>query len=67
MRVQVEPRFSDHKFSENLDLVTLFRKTKLVFYCIKCIDLVTIRDLVILFWVTKSVTKSRFHCTYFLS
>ena len=29
------------------------------------INLVTTLELVTVFWLTKSVTKSRFHCTYF--
>ena len=31
LKSTVEPWFSDHKFRDNLDLVTLFGKTKLVF------------------------------------
>ena len=61
----MEPWFNDHKFSDNLDLVTFFRKTKLVFQYIEYIDLLTTHDLVTLFLVTKSVTKSRFHCSQF--
>ena len=57
----------------NLDLVTLDLVTTcdlvtnlqvhFSFYYIKALDLVTLCDLVTVFAETKSVTKSRLHCT----
>ena len=47
------------------DLVTVFYKDRFSIYYIKSFNLVTICDLVTVFAETKSVTKSRLHCTLF--
>ena len=45
------------------DLVTIFYKDHFSIYYIKSFDLVTLCNLVTVFAETKSVTKSRLHCT----
>ena len=45
------------------DLVTIFQNHFSIYY-IKTIYLVTLSDLVTVFVESKSVTKSRVHCTY---
>ena len=46
------------------DLVTISQRPFFLIYYIKSFDLVTLWDLVTVFAETKSVTKSRLHCTF---
>ena len=61
----VQSWFSDIKFSDNLRFSDyLFFKDHFSIYYIKIIHLVTLSGCVTVFVETKSVTKSRVHCTY---
>ena len=59
----MQSRFSDIKFSDNLWISDYFTKTIFSIYYIKSFDLVTLCNLMTVFVETRSVNKSRLHCS----